>query len=75
MIEAADGALLEAVMSKHDPETLRTEFLTAHIAYNRTHGAVEDCVVVVRARLGSRLPAHMFPAVIIPLEQTPMRCN
>ena len=75
IIEAADGALLEAVVSKRNSETLRREFLIAHIVYNRTYGAVKDCIAEIRGRLGSRLPAYMFPAVIIPLERMPMTCN
>lgn len=72
IIEAADGALLEAVVSKRDSTTLRPEFLVAHIVCNKEDGAVEDCISRMRARLGSSLPAYMYPAVIIPLERIPM---
>jgi hybrid polyketide synthase/nonribosomal peptide synthetase ACE1 len=72
MIEAADGALLEAVVSKRDSMALRPEILVAHIVYNKTDRAVEECIAGLEARLSSRLPAYMCPAVIIPLEEMTM---
>ncbi|KAJ4388088.1 hypothetical protein N0V93_008693 [Gnomoniopsis smithogilvyi] len=75
LIEAADGALLEAVVSKRDSTSLGGQFLIAHIVFIKEDGAVQRRIAELRTRLGLRLPAYMLPTFIISLDKIPMNNN